>query len=124
MAPDARCAQRRHQPAGFGAQLLLGFDETPNLLVEGGIGAGARLLQLLDLRIDSIERTAHRRDQLDNRLLPFFELTPRCFLRLAESRFRQIEEGLIVPRQRIRRERAEGVGKFLLRVIPQRHFRR
>ncbi len=76
--------QRRHQLAGFGAKLLLGFGQAAHLLLQSGVGARARRFELLDARIHFVERRAHRRHQLRERLLPLFQVAARRGLRLRQ----------------------------------------
>ena len=110
--------QRRHQLAGFGAKLLLGFGQAAHLLLQSGVGGRARRFQLLDARIHLVERRAHRRHQFLERLLPLFQIAARRGLRLRQIGACEIEKRLIVPRQRFGGKRLEN-GRGILAARPQ-----
>jgi len=84
-------AERLHQLTGRGLQALLPEGEGLDLAGQGAVGAGARLLDLLDLRVDARERLPHRLQRLVDRRLARREVGLRLRLELAEFGAREIE---------------------------------
>ena len=113
MAARGGRTQRRHQPAGFRAQLRLRFDQAADLFRQGGISAGAGLFQLLDFAIHLFERGANGSDQLGDGLPPQLERPAGGLLRPRQRGAGQFQESLVVAGQRIGRKRFERVRKLL-----------
>ena len=102
--------------------MRLGFDQAAHLLVESGIGSGARLLQFLDLVVHLVERFAHRGDHVGDGLLAQFQIAAGGLLGLGEGGAGEFQEGLVVTREGVGGEGLEGIGELLPRVFEERHF--
>ncbi len=112
VAANARRSQRGYQSAGLGAQVRLCLREAAHLFVQRGVRAGPRLLQFLDPGIHLIERGPHGRHQVGDGALAQGQLAPRRLLGLRQRGPGQVQERLIVARQRVGRQRFEGRVRF------------
>ncbi len=85
VAAHVRRAESGRQLAGLGAKLGLRFEERPDLLVQGGVGAGAGFFDLMQEAVDAGERFANGSDGLR-------ECAAGGFLGLGEGGAGEIEE--------------------------------
>ncbi len=92
------------------------------LFAQFRVGPHARLFQLDDLVVDFFQRILQRFDQLVDRGLTSFEVSPGRLLELFEILPCEIEKRLVVVAKRVCRQRFERVGEFLFRVGKQREF--
>ena len=92
-----RRAERGDEAAGFLPQLLLPLGERLHLTEQAAVRLAPRPLELLRVAVDLDERLLERR----------------------ELRLRKLQERLVVPRQRLGRERLEPRGQPLLGPLEQ-----
>ena len=81
--------------------------------------ADAVLLDLLQLDVDFAERLLERLDEILDGFVPAVEVHSGRLLELGERRLRQIQERLVVPPERVGRQRRECLAQFLFRVLQE-----
>ncbi len=103
-----------------------------HLLHQPAVGLGPLALQLLDLAVDLVQRLLHRRHQPFDRLLARLQRGIALLPGALQLLIGQREESLVVGRQRLGRQRFEGIAQpplglaqqLALLVQPQPQLRR
>src|SRR5207248_5483873 len=106
-SPRRGCAQRGDEVSGLAAEALLPLCERPHLFPDRAVGLTARLLELIDLAVDLLERLGDRHHELLDRLAALVEVLARLHLEALECRPRQLQERRAVRPERLGRERLE-----------------
>jgi hypothetical protein len=112
-----RRAQGFHQIAGLAAQQVLCRGQRADLLGQRGVGVNAGLLDALDLQVELLQRGLHRRHQFADRELALLKFPLGQGLLRLKRTASEFEEALVVFRQRIRRQRLEGIGEARTRGL-------
>ncbi len=100
-------AQRRHQVARLGLQLVLGLGERPDLLAEPGVGLLALELEEPQPLLVAAELLAQRGEQLLDGLGALVEIAARRLLGVAHAGVGQLQELGVVLLERLARQFGE-----------------
>src|SRR5919109_3939948 len=103
----------------LGLQRQLRLGERPDLLGEGAVGERAGFLQFTHPDVDLLERLTQRPDEVVDLACPRLQLAPRQLMLMTERIARELQEHLVVPRERVGRQRPKTIGELPLRVLEQ-----
>src|SRR4029078_10697569 len=97
-------SQGAHQVPSLAAELALRLAQVANLDAQLRVRTGPRDLELLQLSVDLLERLRDRGQEMLDRVLALLQLLRGLLPELLELRPGQLDEGLVVRRERIRGE--------------------